>query len=60
MQAVNGGKATYFGIENPFDLNTLLGVVSIDFGGMMRGSGVVKCQYDSWAGIVCGEAGGEM
>lgn len=27
-QAVTGGKATWFGIEVPFDLNTLLAVVS--------------------------------
>lgn len=28
VQAVTGGKATYFGAEIPFDLNTLTGIVS--------------------------------
>jgi hypothetical protein len=28
LQAINGGNASYFGIEVPFDLNTLLGIVS--------------------------------
>lgn len=28
-QAINGGNATYFGINVPFDLNTLLGIVSV-------------------------------
>jgi hypothetical protein len=27
-QAVNGGQATWFGIGVPFDLNTLLAIVS--------------------------------
>ncbi len=30
MQAINGGKPTWFGIEVPFDLNTLLAIVSIE------------------------------
>lgn len=28
LQAVNGGSPTWFGITVPFDLNTLLGIVS--------------------------------
>ncbi len=28
MQALNGGKATWFGIEVPFDITALLGIVS--------------------------------
>lgn len=30
VQAINGGKPTWFGIEVPFDLNTLLAIVSIE------------------------------
>jgi len=28
LQAINGGNATWFGIPIPFDLNTLLAIVS--------------------------------
>jgi hypothetical protein len=28
LQAINGGSPTWFGISVPFDLNTLLGIVS--------------------------------
>lgn len=30
-QAVNGGQATWFGIPVPFDMPTLIGVVSLPF-----------------------------
>jgi len=29
LSALNGGKATYFGAESPFDLNTLIGIEAV-------------------------------
>jgi hypothetical protein len=43
LQAINGGNATWFGVNVPFDLNTLLAIVSntaagsrcLDYGSML-------------------------